>query len=124
MKKNLKLLLGLIILLSITTSVYAGTLPVKTMPNMIKSSSNKLNKLKKIDDLSYIILFDAVSEDDGYYGVTLYIGLYDSTNETVTLVDCPQNISISTSYASGTFAAGYSSLYVGSLYIGSGGAPL
>ena len=47
MKTNFKLLLGLIILVSITTSVYAGTLPVKTTHNMI--SKEKQTKLKNLD---------------------------------------------------------------------------
>ncbi len=123
MKKNLKLLLGLIILVSITTSVYAGTLPVKTAHNMMKLSSNKFSKLKNTDDISYMFLFDAVGGANGYYNVTIYFGVYDSTNETVTFQSCPQNISISSTYLSGTFPAGYSSINIGSLYFGSS-APL
>lgn len=93
MKTNLKLLLGLIILVSMTTSVYAGVLPVKTTHNMMLSKA-KLKTLNQTDTYTYAFVYDTYDYGGGYYSVKVYLVLYDETAHSYTSATAPSDISI------------------------------
>jgi hypothetical protein len=124
MKKNLKLLLGFIIISLMNTSVYAGAIvPMKITHNMRLLSKAEFAKLKKTDTYYYVFAYDTHDEGGGYYSVKVYLVNYDYNTESYTYYTAPQNISIivpSGTPGAGTytFPEGDYSYEFGSFYFG------
>jgi hypothetical protein len=96
MKTNLRILLGLIVLISITTLAYAGTLPVKTAHNMTAASPNKLSKIKKTTlEPGYVFTYTATPVPGGDDDVVITLNYYNGSTLTPTSVSVPLTITLS-----------------------------